>query len=153
MHLFVVPGDGDALLGMLDFKLLNILKINCNTIGTKKEKGINYNQNTNNAINTGSEQFCTNTGPEKDCDKDNDADSCTNTGNSLNSNNRTLKTPLPMAKDNVADYLLSGTVETNNETEYFLPGPNNVDDKRANTNITRQIQKEFEDVLMGIGCF
>ena len=55
-----------------------------------------------------------------------------------------------MVKDNVADYLLSQTIETNNEIEYFLTGPNNVDDKRAHTNITRQIQKEFEDVFMGI---
>ena len=64
-----------------------------------------------------------------------------------------LKASLPMVKDNVADYLLSGTIETNNEIEYFFPGPNNVDDKRASANITRQIQKEFEDVFLGIGCF
>ena len=44
-----------------------------------------------------------------------------------------------MVKDNVADYLLSGTIGTNNEIEYLLPGPNNVDDKRASANITRQI--------------
>ena len=77
----------------------------------------------------GREQCCTNTGLEKDCDKkNNDADCCTNTGNSLNSNSRPLKASLPTVKDNVADYLLSGTIETNNEIEYFLPGLNNVDD-------------------------
>ena len=82
MHLFVVLEDGNMLLGTPVIKLLNILQINHNTIGTQKgEKGT--------PINAGSAQHCTNTGPEKDCDiKENDADSCTNTGNSLNSNNR-----------------------------------------------------------------
>ena len=74
---------------MPDIELLNILQINCNTIGTEKaEKGVNYNKEKRNAINVGSEQCYANTGPEKDCDKkDNSTDSCTNTGNSLNSNN------------------------------------------------------------------
>ena len=36
-----------------------------------------------------------------------------------------LKASLPMIKDTVADYLLSGTIETNNKIEYFLTGPNN----------------------------
>ena len=65
----------------------------------------------------------------------------------------TLKASLLMVKDNAADYLLSQTIETNKEIEYFLPGPNNVDNKRASANITRQIPKEFEDVFMGMGCF
>ena len=33
---FLVPGDRDALCGMPDIELLNILNINCNTIGTEK---------------------------------------------------------------------------------------------------------------------
>ena len=44
MHIFVVPQDGDTLLGMPDIELLNILQINCNIIGTKKKKGANYNE-------------------------------------------------------------------------------------------------------------
>ena len=113
---------------MPDIELLNILQISCTTISTKtEEKGPNYNQNT---INAGSEQCHVNTGSEKDCDeKDKDVDSCTNTDNSLNSNNSPCSTSLPMVEDNVADYLLSGTIETNNKIEYFLPGPNNVVDK------------------------
>ena len=89
MHLFLVPGDEDALLGMPDIELLNILQINCNTMGTKKEeKGMSYNQRKK-VISVGSEQCYTNTGIENDCEKkDNDTDSCTNTGNSANSNNR-----------------------------------------------------------------
>ena len=59
---FVVPGDGDALLGMPYIELLNILQSNCNTLGTKKgEKGMNY-KNKRNAINAGSEQRYANTG-------------------------------------------------------------------------------------------
>ena len=39
---FVVPGDRGALLDMPGIEPLNILQINCNTIGTKKEeKGVN----------------------------------------------------------------------------------------------------------------
>ena len=46
---FLVPGDRDALLGMSDIGLLNILQFNFNTIGTKKEeKGLNYKQNKKN---------------------------------------------------------------------------------------------------------
>ena len=69
-----------------------------------------------------------NTDPEKDCDKkDNGADTCTNTGNSLNSNTRPCRASLPMGKDNAVYYLLLGmtnnepiTKETNNENEYFF---------------------------------
>ena len=122
MHLFVVPWNGDTLLGMPDIELLNILQLNCNTIGTKnEEKGTNYNHNKRNAINVGNEQCHTNTGLEKDCDKkENDADSCTNTGNSSNSNNRPCNASLPMVKDNAADYLLSGTIATKNYIKYFF---------------------------------
>ena len=35
---FVVPGDREALLGMPDIELLNILNINCSTIGAEKEE-------------------------------------------------------------------------------------------------------------------
>ena len=105
---------------MLDNELVNLLHINCNTIGTKKEeKSMKYNQNKGKVINAGSEQCCTNTGLEKDCDKkDNYGDSCTNTGNSLNLNNRPCNASLPTVKDNATDYLLSGTKETNDEIEF-----------------------------------
>ena len=65
-----------------------------------------------------------------------------------------------MVRDTAVDYLLSGmtsnepvTIETNNEIEYFVPDPNKENDERASANITKQIQKEFEEVFMGIGCF
>ena len=65
-----------------------------------------------------------------------------------------------MVKDTTVDYLLSGimntmpiTKETNNGIEYFLPGPNKENNKRASASITKQIQKEFEEVFTGISCF
>ena len=75
---------------MPDIEVLNILLINCNTIGTKKEeKGMKCNKNEMKIINVVSEQCYANTGPEKDCNKkDNSPDTCTNTGSSLNPNNR-----------------------------------------------------------------
>ena len=36
-NLFVVPGNWQALLGMPDIKILNILTIHCNTICTAEE--------------------------------------------------------------------------------------------------------------------
>ena len=118
---FAVQGDGDASLGMPDIELLNILQINCNRRDTKKEKkDMNDNENKRNAINVGSEQCYANPSLEKDCDKkDNNAYSCTNTGSSLNSNNRphnaslSMVTSLQMVKDTAVDYLLSGM--TNND--------------------------------------
>ena len=94
------------LLGMPDIELLNILQINCNTIGTKKEEtGTNYNEIKRNTISVGCEQCYANTNLEKDCDKkDNSADSCTNTGSSLNSNNSPHNTSWPIVKDTAVDY-------------------------------------------------
>ena len=63
----------------------------------------------------------------------------TNTNNHSNSNfnNRADNTPL----------------SNNNEIKYFLPGPSKEGNKKASTEITKQLQKEFEDVFTGIGCF
>ena len=36
-NFFVVPGNGQALLGMPDIELLNILTISYHTVGTEKE--------------------------------------------------------------------------------------------------------------------
>ena len=89
---FVIPGDRDMLLGMPDFDLLDILQINYNTIGKKKEEnGGNCNKNKRDTINAGSEQCYANTCPEKDCNK--------NTCSSLKSNNRLCNALFPMVKD------------------------------------------------------
>ena len=36
---------------------------------------------------------------------------------------------------------------------YFLTSLNQANDKRASAEITKQLQRDFEDVLSGIGCF
>ena len=41
----------------------------------------------------------------------------------------------------------------NNKIKYFLAGPSEKSDKKASTEITKQLQMEFEDVFTGIGCF
>ena len=46
---FVVPGNGQALLGMPDIDMFNIIKINCNTIGTHENDSTN-NCSTNTVI-------------------------------------------------------------------------------------------------------
>ena len=41
----------------------------------------------------------------------------------------------------------------NNDIEYFLLGPSSENDRRASTEITKQLQRDFEDIFSGIGCF
>ena len=64
---FVVPGYGQALLGMSAIDMLNIIHINCNTID-KQETDRASNCSTNTAICQGSrhEQHCTNVMQEVD---------------------------------------------------------------------------------------
>ena len=64
-NFFVVPENRKALLGMPDIKLLNIITVSCNTIGTEREdKDMNCRHCIHNA---GGEQHCANTGPERSC--------------------------------------------------------------------------------------
>ena len=99
---FVVPGNREVLLGMSDTELLNILNINCKTIGTdKEEKGVNCNMRKDSVLSAGSEQYCINTGPERSCAKTNSNRRCY-TNNDINSNfNNTLHDVLkPMVNNN-----------------------------------------------------
>ena len=41
----------------------------------------------------------------------------------------------------------------NNKINYFLPGPNHDNDKRMSAEVTKQLQRDFEDDLSGIGYF
>ena len=74
---------------MQDIEFLNILKINCNTIGPEKgEKGANCNMRKDRILSAGMEQCCANTGPERSCAKTNSNTSCyTNSGSNSNLNN------------------------------------------------------------------
>ena len=41
----------------------------------------------------------------------------------------------------------------NNEVEYFLRGPRCESDRKASPEITKQLQRDFEDIFNGIRCF
>ena len=58
---FLVPGNGQALLGMPDIDMLDIININCNTINTHGNDSVD-NCSTNTAICQSSRhvQHCTN---------------------------------------------------------------------------------------------
>ena len=45
------------------------------------------------------------------------------------------------------------TDNENSKINYFLPGPNQNNDKRVSAEITLQLQKDFKDVFTRIGCF
>ena len=63
--------------------------------------------------------------------------------------------PGPSTKTNANNHSNSNfnNRPNNNEIEYFLPGPSKESDKKASNEITNQLQKEFEDLFTGIGCF
>ena len=41
----------------------------------------------------------------------------------------------------------------NSKINYFPPGPYQEADRRVSAKITQHLQKEFKDVVIGIGCF
>ena len=41
----------------------------------------------------------------------------------------------------------------NSKVKYFLPGPNQDNDKRVSTEITQHLQTDFKDVFSSIWCF
>ena len=86
----VVPGNREVLLGMSDIEQLNILNINCNTIGIdKEEKGKNCNMRKGSVFGEGSVQCSVNTGLERSGAKtDSNTSCCTNSGSYWNLKNR-----------------------------------------------------------------
>ena len=82
-------------------------------------------------LNAGSKQCCANTGPERSCAKTNNITRCyTNKGSNSNLNNR-------------PDDALMLVANNNEITEIG---------KKASTEITNHLQKEFDDVFAGIVC-
>ena len=122
----VVLGNGQALLGMPDIDVLNI--INIHSIGTEHDGG--------------SDNSCTNQAAAQSADtmqETNRAEKCyTNTDNISKSDN----TDKPMVNNK-----LSNTIN------YFLLGPSCDSDKKKSAEITQQLQIDFEDVFNGSGCF
>ena len=99
MYIFVVPGNGQTLLGMPDIDTLNIINISINSIGTEHGGGKD-NCCTNKATHQS-----TNTMQETD-----KTEKCYTNTDSISKSNNTDK---PTVNNK-----LSNTID------YFLPGPN-----------------------------
>ena len=69
----------------------------------------------------------------------NRTEKCYTTTDSISKSNNTDK---PMVNNK-----LSNTID------YFLLGPNCDSDKKASSEIIQQLQRDFEDIFNGIGCF
>ena len=127
---FVVPGNKQMLQGMSDIEILNIVTINCSALGTNEtDRYASGITNTTITQGAGREQCYTRQeagGPVK----------CHTNGNSDLSSDSADK---PMVNSN--------------EFEYFLPGLNQDNYIRENTETTKQLQRDFEDVFSGIECF
>ena len=68
----VVPGNGQELLGMPDFKLLKKQTISCNTIGgERQDKDSNCSTNRHCTHDARSKQYSANTGLESRCKRTN----------------------------------------------------------------------------------
>ena len=124
----VVLGNGQALLGMADIDTLDIININIHSIGTEHGGG---------KVNC-----CTNKAAAQSMD-------------TTQETNRSEKCYIH--KDCISKSDNTDKSQINNKLAnaigYFLPGPNCDSDKRMNAEITQQLQKDFEDVFNGIGCF
>ena len=122
---FVVPWNGQALLGMPDTAALNIIIVNIDSIETActQKENCNINMNDAKTLNTkqethGAKENCTNT--HEDFKNANNIN-----GSNNNSNTNTL-------------------------TNYFLSSPNIEVDKRKSIELTQNICKVFDHVLMAL---
>ena len=122
--LFVVPGNRQALLAMLDIEILNTVTTDCNTIGTK-ETDRDPTCYTNTAImqGAGCEQCYTNT--RQEIGRPGRCYTNTNSNPDLN----LTSTDKP--------------VVSNNEIEYFLPGTNQDNDREQ----VLKSQNNYKEIL------
>ena len=127
MHIFVVPGNGQALLAMPYKETLDVLTINCNTVNTQTQSSDN-NSKIENELH-----YTNNTQERGKPDKYN-----INTTGFLNSN----KGGKTIIIDNIYSKL-----------NYFIPGPLQEADERASAEIMQQIYRKFKDVFTWIEHF
>ena len=122
-------------------EFLNIWNINCNTIDTDKEgKGSKCNMRIVNILDAGSEQCCANRGPERSCTKTDSNTSCyTNSGS--NSNLTINQMMFSSRWLTIMKLNISFQAQAKRLT------------KKLALKYQKQVQKEFEDVFNGIGCF
>ena len=120
---------------MPDTDMLNITKINCNTIGTHgNDTADNHSTNTIICQRSQRAQHYTNMMQDVDTAEK----SCSN----IDTISKFKSKDKPMVID-----------KEPNTINYFLPGPDQDNDKRANIEITLHIQREFKDVFNGISFF
>ena len=118
---------------MPNIKILDILIINCNTIGTQEaDQSTKCNTNTDNGQGSVVEQLYTD--PRQEADR---PEKCYTDKGSSNSKCINIDKP----------------VGNNNKINHFHPGPNQENDKKVSTEITQQLQRDFKNVFNGIGCF
>ena len=130
---FVVPGKGQALLGMPDIDMFNIININCNTI----DKHGNHSTN-NYSTNTVFCQSARHVQHYKNMMQDSDrAGKCYANADSMSKFENKDKPTVIDKEPNTINY---------------LSGPDQDNDKRVSAEIT-QLQRDFKDVFTGIGCF
>ena len=116
------------LLGIPNIDVLHIININNHPIGTE-QAGDSDNCYTNKPA-AQREDMKQETNRSEKC--------FTNTDSILKSNNK---------DKTMVNNQLSNTVD------YFPPGLIDESDKRKSVEITKQLQRDFEDVFKGIGCF
>ena len=138
-NFFAVPGNRQALLGMPDIKLLHILTIGCNTVGTEREdKDANSSTSRHGTLDAGSEQHCATIAPERSFKGTNsNTYYYTNTGENSNLNDI-----------NAVTWMVK-----NNDIKYFLPSIVKKVIEEHVLKKTKQLQRDFKDVFNGIGCF
>ena len=125
---FVVPGNGQALLGIPDTAALKIININIDSFNAEDTQKDNCNTNIDAAKVSNAKQEIH--GARKRCTNMDGIFKSTNNsnGSTLNANANTL-------------------------TKYFLSCPNTEIDKRKSAKLTQQIHTEFYNVFNDIGCF
>ena len=125
---FVVCRNGQALLGMPYIDTLNIININIYSIGTEQ---------------AGDCDNCYTSKPtaqrEDTKQETNRAEKCYTNADSISKSNSKDKPTVNNQLSNMVDY--------------FIPEPNYDNDKKKSAGITEQLQRDFEDVFNGIGCF
>ena len=126
----VVPGNRHSFLGMPDINTLKTVHIYCNIICTS-ETDRTKKCSTNTAICQGSRHKQNYMNMMQEADR---AKKCYgNTDNISKLDNKDK--PMVINKEP-------------NTIIYFLPGPNQINDKRVGAEITQQLQRDFKDVFL-----
>ena len=125
---FVVPGNGQVLLDMLDTAALKIININIDSLDAEDTQQDNCNTNTDAAKVSNAKQEI------------HGARKCFTNMDSIfkttNNSNRSTVNP-----------------DVNTQTKYFLSCSNIETDKRKSAELTQQMHTEFDNVFNFIGCF